>query len=95
MKTRRQSLDDKTYAAFAWRRYRRLMLWMTLAAVAAVAVALGWLRTQGPVPLAMLLATVAGVGLSVMLAAALMGLIFLSSGTGHDEEADRWVKKED
>ena len=30
-------------------------------------------------------ATTAGVGLSVMLGAALMGLVFLSSGSGHDE----------
>ena len=33
----------------------------------------------------MIIATAAGVGLSVMLGAALMGLVFLSSGTGHDE----------
>ena len=33
----------------------------------------------------MMIATAAGVGLSVMLGAALMGLVFLSSGSGHDE----------
>jgi hypothetical protein len=33
----------------------------------------------------MVIATAAGVGLSVMLGAALMGLVFLSSGSGHDE----------
>ena len=33
----------------------------------------------------MIIATTAGVGLSVMLGAALMGLVFLSSGSGHDE----------
>ena len=33
----------------------------------------------------MIIATTAGVGLSVMLGAALMGLVFLSSGSGHDD----------
>ena len=36
----------------------------------------------------MMIATAAGVGLSVMLGAALMGLVFLSSGSGHDESID-------
>jgi hypothetical protein len=35
----------------------------------------------------MVIATIAGVGFSVLLAAALMGLVFLSSGSGHDEDA--------
>jgi hypothetical protein len=36
----------------------------------------------------MVIATTAGVGLSVMLGAALMGLVFLSSGSGHDEAVE-------
>ena len=36
-----------------------------------------------------MLAIIGGVGGSVMLAAALMGLVFLSSGTGHDEDVTR------
>ena len=36
----------------------------------------------------MIVATAAGVGLSVMLGAALMGLVFLSSGSGHDESIE-------
>jgi ferric-dicitrate binding protein FerR (iron transport regulator) len=87
MTHRRPSLSDPDYAAFAWRRYRRLMAWMTLAAVAAVAAALIYLRASiGPLPWPIIMATAAGIGLSVLLAAALMGLIFLSSGTGHDED---------
>jgi hypothetical protein len=31
------------------------------------------------------IATVLGIGFAMMLMAALMGLVFLSSGTGHDE----------
>lgn len=83
----RGSLSDPGQAAHAWRRYRRLMGWMTLAAAIAVAAALIYLKaTLGALPWPVVLATIAGVGLSVLLAAALMGLVFLSSGTGHDQD---------
>ena len=39
----------------------------------------------GEIPIHMLIATSAGVLVSVMLASALMGLVFLSAGSGHDE----------
>lgn len=72
----------------AWARYRRLMRWMALVAVLAIGVALAWLRsTGGPLPIHMVIATIAGVGFSVMLGTALMGLVFLSAGIGHDDEA--------
>lgn len=87
MTHRRPSLSDPEYATFAWKRYRRLMAWMSLAAIAAVSAALLYLRASiGPLPWSIILATAAGIGLSVLLAAALMGLIFLSSGTCHDED---------
>ena len=38
----------------------------------------------GPVPFHMAIATGVGTFMSVMLAAALMSLVFLSNGTGHD-----------
>ncbi len=83
-------LDDPQYAALAWARYRRLMAWMALVSTiaAAIAVAVLW-RSIGPLPIHMMIATALGVGLSILMAAALMGLIFLSSGTGHDEAVDR------
>ena len=87
MTRRRPSLSDPDYAALAWRRYRRLMGWMTFAATLAVLAALFYLwRTTGALPLPLIIATVVGVGLTVLLAAALMGLVFLSSGTGHDQQ---------
>ncbi len=80
------SLDDPDYAAFAWARYRRLMWWMSLASFVAVVGCLGLLwALSGPIPWPMMLFTALGVFFSVLLAAALMGLVFLSSGTGHDE----------
>ena len=74
--------------ALAWNRYRSLMKWSALAAVAAVVLALLYLRASGePMPISMVIATIAGVGLSVLLGAALMGLVFLSNASGHDEDA--------
>jgi hypothetical protein len=72
----------------AWRRYKQLMSWMAIAAVVAVLLALLYLkRSGGPVPPAMIGATIAGVGLSVLLGTGLMGLVFLSHTSGIDEEA--------
>jgi len=89
------ALDDPEYAAFAWARYRWLMRWMGLvsAVTAAIAVAVLWWYL-GSLPIHMIVATALGVGLSVLMAAALMGLIFLSSGSGHDEAVDRFDPEE-
>lgn len=88
---KRSNLDDPDYASFAWKRYWRLMGWMVGAAVFAVVAAFTYLLTSDDgefVTMHMLIATALGVFFSVMLAAALMGLVFLSSGTGHDESID-------
>ncbi|MDZ3832422.1 MAG: hypothetical protein U0S50_11480 [Sphingopyxis sp.] len=80
-------LDHQETSRIAWARYRRLMRGMALVSLFAVIVALCWLRfTIGDaLTIHMIIATTAGVGLSVLLGAALMGLVFLSSGSGHDE----------
>jgi hypothetical protein len=83
-------LDDPEYAAFAWARYRRLLAWMTLvSAICAVIAIIGLQYFYGPLSWVAILATIGGIGGSVLLASALMGLVFLSSGTGHDEAVDR------
>ncbi len=83
-------LDDAEYAAFAWGRFRRLLGWMALAATVCAGVALFALtRIYGPFGWVATLATLIGVWATVMMAAALMGLIFLSSGSGHDEAVQR------
>jgi hypothetical protein len=75
-------------------RYKRLMKWMSLAALAAVAVALLYLKLSGsPMPINMVIATVLGVGLSVLLGTALMGLVFLSDSGGHDDAAAGWRRE--
>jgi hypothetical protein len=83
---RRQA--DYERAAVAWARYKRMMKWMVLVAVAAAGLSLLWLREPGePLPLHLVVATVAGVGLTVLVGTGLMGLVFLSNRAGHDEGA--------
>ena len=84
----RPGLSDVVTARIAWARYRRIMRWMLLVAALAVAAALSYLRAGGgPLPLHMIVATTLGVGLTVLLGTGLMMLVFLSSGSGHDEDA--------
>jgi uncharacterized integral membrane protein len=72
----------------AWQRYKKMMSWMVIIAIVAVLLALIYLkRGDDDVPASMIIATVAGVGLSVLLGTGLMGLVFVSNSSGHDEEA--------
>ena len=82
----RSPLDDPRTSAHAWARYKRLMKGMTAFTLAVVVVTLGlfyWFN--GLVSVHFFIATALGIGFAMMLTAALMGLVFLSSGTGHDE----------
>ena len=82
--------------AALWVRFRRTMGWMGLAAVATVLLALIYLKSGGgPVSVHMYIATVLGVGLSVLVGTGLMALVFLSSRSGHDEEAAKAPPPED
>lgn len=82
----RSPLDDPDNAAFAWARYKRLMRFMLAVTLAVVALVLGYLYvTDSALSIHFYIATGLGVGAAMMLTAALMGLVFLSSGTGHDE----------
>ena len=86
---RRSPLDDPENAAHAWARYRRLMRFMFLFTVGVVAIAMALLYKQnGLVSVHFFIATALGIGLSMLLTSALMGLVFLSHGTGHDESVD-------
>lgn len=66
------------------------MRWMALVSIMTAATAV-YFVTQGgsEMKIHVLIATALGAGLSVLLGAALMTLTFLSSGSGHDEEAHR------
>ena len=93
--SRKQALDAPIIAHTAWARFRRLMRWMALWGALCVAAVLGYLYWIGtPMPLHRILATSAGVWFTFMLGTALMSLAFLSSGTGHDEQIEDFLKKE-
>ena len=75
-------------SALAWARYKQLMKWMALVAVVTALLALLYLsQGDGPMPIHMVVATLAGVGFTVLLGTALMGLVFLSNASGHDDAA--------
>ena len=82
----RSPLDDPRFASFAWTRYKRLMRWMVGVTLLVVVISLiGLYRANGFVSIHFYIATALGIGVAMMLMSALMGLVFLSSGTGHDE----------
>ena len=84
----RRDPRDLERAARAWTRYKRMMKWMALVAVVAVLLALLWLKEPGePMSIHMIIATAAGVGLTILVGTGLMGLVFLSSSGGHDDAA--------
>lgn len=89
-------LDNPANAAFAWRRYKRLMKFMvgvTLATVIVVLLLIARFVAQPPIHL--YIASALGITLSMMLMSALMGLVFLSHGTGHDESISNLLEDED
>jgi len=78
-------LDQPDNALYAWTRYKRILARMGWFTLAVVLVTLAWLyRENGLVSINLYIATALGIGGMMMLTAALMGLVFLSSGTGHD-----------
>ncbi|RVQ67742.1 hypothetical protein EKN06_07380 [Croceicoccus ponticola] len=84
--TRHSPLDDPQTAAHAWARYRWLMKLMFGITSVSVVIAMAFLYWRnGFVSIHLYIATALGVTAAMMLMAALMGLVFLSSGTGHDE----------
>jgi hypothetical protein len=74
-----------------WRIFRLLApLSIVIAAIAVALVA----RGDPTIHIHMLIATALGIGLTVLLGTALMTLVFLSSSSGHDEEAAPRVHEE-
>lgn len=96
--TQHSRLDDPDYATFAWARYWRLMRWMGGFTVTATIIVLGlFYMKYGMISIHLYIATAGAIIAAIMLTSALMGLVFLSSGSGHDgaiedpfkEEADK------
>jgi hypothetical protein len=97
----RSPLDDPRIAAFAWKRFRRLMRLMVGVTLAIVIGAVALLyHENGLVSIHLYIATALGIGIAMLLMSALMGLVFLSHGTGHDDAVvdptpDEWKDKPD
>jgi uncharacterized membrane protein len=93
-------LDEPRNAAHAWARYRRLLRGMAMFSLVLIGLVVVALYALGAVvSIHVIIAMALGIFLTVMLMSALMGLVFLSSGTGHDEavadplnedETDSW-----
>ena len=82
----RSPLEDPRFATHAWRRYFRLMRWMFGATLVMLIVMFSLLYHElGMVSIHFYIAVGLAVVVSTMLMSTLMGLVFLSSGTGHDE----------
>ncbi len=82
-------LDDPENAAHAWARYRQIMRLLMRVTVLTVAVALGLLfATNGAISVHYYIAVALGISFTMLLGGGLMGLAFLSNGTGHDESVD-------
>jgi hypothetical protein len=74
-----------------WRIFRLLaLLSVIIAAIGVVLVA----RGESEVHAGLIIATALGIGLTVLLGTGLMTLVFLSSSSGHDEQATPRIHKE-
>lgn len=78
---------DQKRLADAKTSFGKLMLWSVVAGVLMTIAAIVFLSATGPMSGAMIVATIIGVFVSVVLGAGLMAVGFLSSNSGHDENA--------
>lgn len=80
--------ESASHGATPARRFWRLMAVVAAIAIAAVLGALAYMQATGtPLRLHFVIALTLGIGLTLLLAGALMGLLFFSARSGHDEPA--------
>lgn len=76
-----------TDAAAFWRPFRHLMAWSMGLGLATAIGGLWWISANGTtLSIHLMLALGGGILLSVLLAGALMGLLFASNRSGHDQD---------
>lgn len=89
-------LDDPVNAAHAWARYRQIMKLLMAVTVLTVVVALGLLFAfNGAISVHYYIAVALGISFTMLLGGGLMGLAFLSNGTGHDAAVDNRMPSRD
>jgi len=82
-------LDDPQQAKRAWAHYRRMLRWTAELALGLIGVVWVLLYHEfGLVSIHLYIASALGVGVMVMLFGALMGLVFVSHNSGHDDAID-------
>ncbi len=80
------SVSNQRSSGDHWRRFRRLMLLMTIVAFATAGIAVWQMRADGvPFHLHFVIAMGGGIVVALLLAGALMGLAFVSNRSGHDD----------
>lgn len=93
---KKSPLDDPQNAAHAWARYRQIMRILMSVTVATVLIAVGLLYAyNGAISVHFYIAVALGISFTMLLGGALMGLAFLSNGTGHDEAVDNRLPSKD
>jgi len=89
-------LDDPENAAHAWGRFRQIMRILCAVTAATVIIVMGLFWLFNPeVSIHFMIAGALGIGLTMLLGGGLMGLVFLSNGTGHDEAVDNRLPSAD
>ena len=81
------SLQSGARGAASWAAFRRLMGWIGLATLLALGVGGWWLHASGaPARWELWVAAGGGIAGTMLLTGALMGLVFLSNRSGHDDQ---------
>lgn len=75
--------------------FRRMMIWIAVAAVLMVAGSLWYLSLYEPLRLHMVIATIAGVFFSVLLGCGLFAAAFFSDKSGHDQDVSDATRRKD
>ena len=93
---KKSPLEDPENAAHAWARYRRIMKILMTVTVGTVSIAVGLLYAfNGAISVHFYIAAALGISFTMLLDGGLMGLAFLSNGTGHDASVDNRLPSAD
>lgn len=83
-------MRDKPPMIDHWGRFRRLITLVLVVAVISIVGAVQLLRSEGVVMRPhFMIALGLGIGLSLLLGGVLMGLVFVSANSGHDDKIDK------
>lgn len=81
------AFEDTNITAADWARFQRVMRVMSfITLIAVIASCIALYRINGYVSIHIYIATAIGVGLTMLLMSLLMGLVFLSNSSGHDQD---------